>query len=168
MSQTVTYKTQYKSLNDIKKVVDELIAKGTFGKNAKVVIKGQPGFDTGVYYHYEPQKKDNIILRIKDGGDNYFTKGFYDKGFAIARDPKTGDIELVFDYHSGNDTATQKITDQIKKHIDDMLKAGSDLEATQRSLAPVLDNLQVNQTSETSWELEGEISPELLKSMLGQ
>jgi len=30
MSQTVTYKTKYKSLNDIKKVLDELIAKGTW------------------------------------------------------------------------------------------------------------------------------------------
>ncbi len=168
MSQTVTYKTEYKSLNDIKSVIDELISKGTFGKNAKVVVKGQPGFDTGVYYYNDSAKKDNIIFRIKDGGDQYFTEGFYDKGFAIARDPKTGNIELVFDYNSGRDASTQKITDQVKKHVDDMLKAGTDLANTERSLGNILDNMQVNKTSETSWEVEGELSPEVLKSLLGQ
>ncbi len=166
MSQTVTYKTEYKSLDDIKRVIDELISKGVFGQNAKVVIKGQPGFDTGVYYHYEPDKKGNIILRIKDGGDNYFTKGFYDKGFAIARD-KDGNIELVFDYNSGRDAETNKVTEQIKKHVDDMLKVGTDFLDTQKSIGDLADITRADKTSETSYEIEGTISAEKLKSILG-
>lgn len=166
MSQTVTYKTEYKNLNDIKKVIDELISKGVFGKNAKVIVKGQPGFDTGVYYHYTPEKKDNIIFRIKDGGDNYFTKGFYDKGFAIARDAQ-GNIELVFDYNSGRDEDTNKVTENIKKNIDDMIKVGTDFIDTQKAVGDILDNMQANKTSETSYEIEGTIPEHVLKSILG-
>jgi len=130
-------------------------------------LQREPGFDTGAYYHYEREKKDNIIFRIKDGGQEYFKEGFYDKGFAIARD-KDGNIELVFDYNNGLEGSAKQVTEQVKKHVDDMLTAGTNLESTQRSLGDVLDNMRVNKTSDTSWEIEGEISPEQLKSILGQ
>ena len=167
MSQTVTYKTEYKDMNAIKKVLDELVGKGVFGKNAKILVRDKNGLDTGVYYYNAPEKKENIIFRVKDGGGEYFKEGFFDKGFAIAQDDD-GNIELVFDYNSGRGADTQKVTDAVRKHVDDMLKAGTALIETQKNMKDTLKGMKVNKKSETEWEIEGEVTPEQLKALMGR
>lgn len=167
MSQTRTYQTEYRDLNAVKKVLDQLIQQGTFGKSAKVVVKGDPGFDTGVYYHYEPEKKQNIIFRIKDGGQEYFKEGFFDKGFAIAKDPKTGKIELVFDYNSTLDKNAQKVTEQVKKHVDDMLKTGTIAEEAEAKIRESgAENVNVHHESNTRTVIEGEFTAEQLREII--
>lgn len=169
MSQTVTYKTKYKSLNDIKDVLDDLVGRGVFGKNAKILERDDDGnMDTGVYYHYDQPKKKNIVFRIKDGGGEYFTEGFYDKGFAIAQDPQTKDIELVFDYNSGRDAKTEKVTEAVKKHVDDMIKTGVLRESFVRNTKDILKNMKVNNISDTEFVIEGELTPEQLRAILGK
>jgi hypothetical protein len=167
MSQSITYKTKYKSLNSLKKVLDGLAAQGALGEDVEVVAKGEPGFNTGLF---RETGNDEVIFTVRDkSADPKMFKrdgGFYERGFAIARDKQTGDIKIIYDFQYGSDA--EKKTKAVREKIERMIEAGDTLNKTVTNLKDKMKNMKVTKNGEEEWTIEGEFTPEQLKNILGK
>lgn len=163
MSQSITYKTKYKSLNSLKKVIDDLAASGAMGKSVEVKSVGEPGFNTGLF---RPGPNEDIIFVVRDRDPNskFFKEGFYEKGFAIARDKKTGEIKIIYDFRYGSDA--EKVTKGIREKLERMIEAGDTLNKATKALGQSIT--KVKKTSDESWEIEGEFTAEEIKNMMAK
>lgn len=161
MSQTITYKTKYKSLNAIKKVIDKLAGQGSFGAGAVVHAKGEPGFNPGLF---NPGPDYDIIFVVRGAQNSeFFKEGFYEKGFAIAINKKTKEISIVYDYRS---SSRGPATEATRKKLEQMIEAGEMLNKVVENLKDKMQGMKVQQNSETEWVVEGEFTEEQLKNFL--
>jgi len=165
MSQTITYKTKYKSLDSILKVVDELAAEGKFGKQTQVQVKGDKDFNPGLFRPRDPNEE--VVIVVRDHSNEMFSRegGFYEPGFAIAINKETKEITIVYDYNSG---ANEKTTVEIRKKLEQMIEAGDTLNKVKTNLGGQSESMTVNKTSDTEWSVELEFTPEQLKNFMAK
>ncbi len=162
MSQTITYKTKYKSKNAIYKAVSKVIEMGTLGKNAKIVTHDPPVSSDGLFRPSNPDEK--IFMTIRGGDPKFFDEGFYEKGFAVAYNEKTGEITIVYDFRYGSDN--EKVTEATRKKLEQMIESADLLNKVNENLFGKSTGAKVDIKSETSWVAEGEFTPEQLEAIL--
>ena len=149
MGQTITYKTKYKSLNAIKKVLDKLVGQGAFGKDVKVCVKGDAGFYKNCHHC---TRDPNTIFNV-----SFPYEAMGDRDFAVTLDPETKQISLVFDEKNSKHIA------DARGKIDALLKSGTMLDRVVNGLKDKSVSMKVNKTSDTEWSVEVEFTEEQLK-----
>jgi len=172
MSQAVIYPSKFKNLAKIKAHIEKIIKEGkVFGRNAKMTMKGQPGFSTSGWYKID---KEKIIMIIKSEdaekgifGSEEAGEVLYrgQEGFAILYDPENKEspisIAVETEYKEADDPKVNRLRKLIEKHIDSPIKKQALRDKLQAAGIRIVDK------PDGGWIAEGEIPAEMLAGIKG-